>query len=175
MGIAERRYQRQTAGERINSNPFAVRPKEQQAPPGVQRAIQPRGDDRERIAFVDHRGLLQSITVDEASDDLTVVSRRKARGTKRQKMAVRSDVNGRERNLAGTKKSHGFPGAYGLNVDSQHSGGSEKIAQHESDKAFAVWARIIGRRPNSRELGDLRRAYKRSPEFAETIADKFRR
>lgn len=175
MGIAERNYRRANAGEGINRNPFAIRPEEQRAPEGVKRAIQPRGDDRERIAYVDHRGLLQSITVDEASDDLTVVSRRKARGTKQQKMAVRSDVNGRERNLAGTKKSHGFPGAYGMNADLQHSGGAEKIAQHESDKAFAIWARIIGRRPTSRELGDLRRAYKRSPEFAETIADKFRR
>jgi hypothetical protein len=169
MGIAERRYQRSIAGERVNRTPYAapakVVEKDQKTLP--REALKPREDDRARMAYVSIGGKLRSVPILEDDGTTVEIEGRKARGTRKPRMISRAES--RKRNQIGRKKV----GAYANAESRQYSGvDTARLMAADRDALAVEIAAIMGRSPNCSELSDLRRG--RDRMGVEWMIDKAR-
>jgi hypothetical protein len=167
MGIAERRYQRQTAGVGVNRTPYSAPAQvvERDAKTLPREAVKPREDDRARIGYVSIGGKLRSLPILEDDGTTVEVEGRKARGTRKPRMVSRAES--RKRNQIGRKKA----GAYADAADRQYGGfDTARIMAADNDALASEIAAIMGRSPNRSELSDLRRG--RDRMGAEWMIDK---
>ena len=155
MGIAERRYQRNTAGEGVNRTPYSAPAEvaERDAKTLPREALKPREDDRARIGYVSIGGKLRSLPILEDDGTTVEVEGRKARGTRKPRMVSRAES--RKRNQIGRKKV----GAY-ANAEARQYGGvdTERLILAQSDELSKIIAGLMGRSPNSKELCNFKRA-----------------
>lgn len=154
MGIAERRYQRESASADNLRNPYSVPAsvveKDQKTLP--KEALKPREDDRARIGYVSIGGKLRSLPILEDDGTTVEVEGRKARGTRKPLMVSRAES--RKRNQVGRKKA----GAYANAEERQYSGvDTARIMAADRDALAVEIAAIMGRSPNRSEFSDLRR------------------
>ena len=155
MGIAERRYQRESASADNLSNPYSAPASvvERDAKTLPREAVKPREDDRDRIGYVSIGGKLRSVPILEDDGTTVEIEGRKARGTRKPRMVSRAES--RKRNQVGRKKA----GAYANAEARQYNGvDTALLILADGDELSKIIAKVMERSPNSKELCNFKRA-----------------